>query len=66
MEECCLASLNKVSQSAKTKGRVSGRMRKDYIGTLEGHIRERDGVIDEMKSELMSSRTETQDLRCVC
>jgi hypothetical protein len=39
--------------------------RKDYIGTLEGHIKDRDDVIDDMRSELISSRNENRDLRYV-
>jgi hypothetical protein len=58
-----LSSKEKRQLRNKLSARAFRNRRKDYIGTLEGHIKERDGVIDEMKSELVSSRTENQDLR---
>lgn len=47
----------------KLSARAFRNRRKDYIGTLEGHIRERDTVIDEMRSELQGAKSENQDLR---
>lgn len=58
-----LSSKEKRQLRNKLSARAFRNRRKDYIGTLEGHIKERDGVIDEMRSELVSSRTENQDLR---
>lgn len=49
----------------KLSARAFRNRRKDYIGTLEGHIRERDTVIDEMRSELQGAKSENQDLRFV-
>lgn len=58
-----LSSKEKRQLRNKLSARAFRNRRKDYIGTLEGHIRERDGVIDEMKAELGASRSENQDLR---
>lgn len=58
-----LSSKEKRQLRNKLSARAFRNRRKDYIGTLEGHIKERDGVIDEMRAELSSSRTENQDLR---
>lgn len=58
-----LSSKEKRQLRNKLSARAFRTRRKDYIGTLEGHIKDRDDVIDEMRSELMHSRTENQDLR---
>lgn len=58
-----LSSKEKRQLRNKLSARAFRTRRKDYIGTLEGHIKDRDDVIDEMRSELMTSRTENQDLR---
>ncbi|WVQ83334.1 hypothetical protein IAT38_005473 [Cryptococcus sp. DSM 104549] len=58
-----LSSKEKRQLRNKLSARAFRTRRKDYIGTLEGHIKDRDMVIDEMRSELMSSRVENQDLR---
>lgn len=60
-----LSSKEKRQLRNKLSARAFRTRRKDYIGTLEGHIKDRDDVIDDMKSELMTSRVENQDLRYV-
>ena len=60
-----LSSKEKRQLRNKLSARAFRTRRKDYIGTLEGHIQDRDTVIDAIRSELSSSRAETQDLRCV-
>ncbi|WWD21489.1 hypothetical protein CI109_105975 [Kwoniella shandongensis] len=58
-----LSSKEKRQLRNKLSARAFRTRRKDYIGTLEAHIKDRDSVIDEMRSELVNSRTENQDLR---
>ncbi|WVR04621.1 hypothetical protein IAU60_001632 [Kwoniella sp. DSM 27419] len=58
-----LSSKEKRQLRNKLSARAFRTRRKDYIGTLEAHIQDRDTVIDEMRSELVTSRTENQDLR---
>lgn len=58
-----LSSKEKRQLRNKLSARAFRTRRKDYIGTLEGHIKDRDGLIDVMRSELMNSKTENQDLR---
>ena len=60
-----LSSKEKRQLRNKLSARAFRTRRKDYIGTLEAHIQDRDTVIDAMRSELVSSRSETQDLRSV-
>jgi hypothetical protein len=60
-----LSSKEKRQLRNKLSARAFRNRRKDYIGTLEGHIKERDVVIDEMRSELQTSKSENQDLRWV-
>lgn len=60
-----LSSKEKRQLRNKLSARAFRNRRKDYIGTLEGHIKDRDNVIDAIKAELVSSRTENQDLRYV-
>jgi hypothetical protein len=61
-----LSSKEKRQLRNKLSARAFRTRRKDYIGTLEGHIKDRDDVIDEMRSELMQHRNENRDLRYVC
>ncbi|WVW78453.1 hypothetical protein I302_100407 [Kwoniella bestiolae CBS 10118] len=58
-----LSSKEKRQLRNKLSARAFRTRRKDYIGTLESHIQDRDVVIDEMRAELVNSRTENQDLR---
>ncbi|KIS01812.1 hypothetical protein L804_00066 [Cryptococcus deuterogattii 2001/935-1] len=58
-----LSSKEKRQLRNKLSARAFRTRRKDYIGTLEAHIKDRDMVIDEMRNELISSRNENQDLR---
>ncbi|WVF69809.1 hypothetical protein IAT40_004588 [Kwoniella sp. CBS 6097] len=58
-----LSSKEKRQLRNKLSARAFRTRRKDYIGTLEAHISDRDTVIDEMRAELVNSRTENQDLR---
>jgi hypothetical protein len=60
-----LSSKEKRQLRNKLSARAFRNRRKDYIGTLEGHIKERDMVIDDMRSELADSRSENQNLRYV-
>lgn len=60
-----LSSKEKRQLRNKLSARAFRTRRKDYIGTLEGHIKDRDSVIDEIKTELIHSRMENQDLRYV-
>ena len=60
-----LSSKEKRQLRNKLSARAFRNRRKDYIGTLEAHIKDRDTVIDAMRSELVTSRTENQDLRYV-
>lgn len=60
-----LSSKEKRQLRNKLSARAFRTRRKDYIGTLESHIKDRDDVIDEMRSELIHSRSENQDLRYV-
>jgi len=60
-----LSSKEKRQLRNKLSARAFRTRRKDYIGTLEGHIKDRDDVIDEMRSELISFRNENKDLRLV-
>jgi hypothetical protein len=60
-----LSSKEKRQLRNKLSARAFRTRRKDYIGTLESHIKDRDGVIDAIKAELGNSRSENQDLRCV-
>jgi hypothetical protein len=60
-----LSSKEKRQLRNKLSARAFRNRRKDYIGTLEGHIKDRDHVIDAIKSELVNSRSENQDLRYV-
>lgn len=61
-----LSSKEKRQLRNKLSARAFRTRRKDYIGTLEGHIKDRDDVIDEMRAELMQHRNENRDLRYVC
>lgn len=47
----------------KLSARAFRTRRKDYIGTLESHIKDRDHIIDVIRTELTSAKTENQDLR---
>ena len=58
-----LSSKEKRQLRNKLSARAFRNRRKDYIGTLEAHIKDRDTVIDAIKSELVNTRTENQDLR---
>ncbi|OCF58816.1 hypothetical protein L486_03306 [Kwoniella mangroviensis CBS 10435] len=58
-----LSSKEKRQLRNKLSARAFRTRRKDYIGTLESHIQDRDVVIDEMRAELVNSRSENQDLR---
>lgn len=58
-----LSSKEKRQLRNKLSARAFRTRRKDYIGTLESHIKDRDTVIDAIRSELATSRTENQDLR---
>lgn len=58
-----LSSKEKRQLRNKLSARAFRNRRKDYIGTLEGHIKDRDTVIDAMRAELSTSKTENQDLR---
>lgn len=60
-----LSSKEKRQLRNKLSARAFRTRRKDYIGTLEGHIKDRDDVIDDMRSELINFRAENQDLRYV-
>lgn len=60
-----LSSKEKRQLRNKLSARAFRNRRKDYIGTLESHIKDRDSVIDAIKAELVNSRSENQDLRCV-
>lgn len=60
-----LSSKEKRQLRNKLSARAFRTRRKDYIGTLEAHIKDRDMVIDEMRNELIHSRNENQDLRYV-
>ena len=60
-----LSSKEKRQLRNKLSARAFRTRRKDYIGTLEAHIQDRETVIDEIRSELVNSRSENQDLRCV-
>lgn len=60
-----LSSKEKRQLRNKLSARAFRTRRKDYIGTLEGHIKDRDDVIDEMRSQLITHRIENQDLRYV-
>ncbi|WRT64776.1 uncharacterized protein IL334_001710 [Kwoniella shivajii] len=58
-----LSSKEKRQLRNKLSARAFRTRRKDYIGTLECHIQDRDSVIDEMRSELVNFRSENQDLK---
>lgn len=58
-----LSSKEKRQLRNKLSARAFRTRRKDYIGTLEAHIKDRDNVIDAIRSELVHSRVENQDLR---
>ncbi|WVQ76035.1 hypothetical protein IAR50_005671 [Cryptococcus sp. DSM 104548] len=58
-----LSSKEKRQLRNKLSARAFRTRRKDYIGTLEGHIKDRDMVIDDIRTELMSTKNENQDLR---
>lgn len=58
-----LSSKEKRQLRNKLSARAFRTRRKDYIGTLEAHIKDRDSVIDAIRAELQSSRDENQDLR---
>jgi hypothetical protein len=58
-----LSSKEKRQLRNKLSARAFRTRRKDYIGTLEGHIKDRDDVIDEMKTQLITHRIENEDLR---
>jgi hypothetical protein len=60
-----LSSKEKRQLRNKLSARAFRTRRKDYIGTLEAHIKDRDTVIDAIRAELVSSRSENQDLRYV-
>lgn len=58
-----LSSKEKRQLRNKLSARAFRTRRKDYIGTLESHIKDRDSVIDAIRAELSSTRAENQDLR---
>ncbi|GMK53898.1 hypothetical protein CspeluHIS016_0104840 [Cutaneotrichosporon spelunceum] len=58
-----LSSKEKRQLRNKLSARAFRTRRKDYIGTLESHIKDRDTVIDAIRSELSTTRSENQDLR---
>ncbi|ODO09731.1 hypothetical protein I350_01947 [Cryptococcus amylolentus CBS 6273] len=58
-----LSSKEKRQLRNKLSARAFRTRRKDYIGTLEGHIKDRDMVIDDIRSELTTAKNENQDLR---
>ncbi|WVN89448.1 uncharacterized protein L203_104671 [Cryptococcus depauperatus CBS 7841] len=58
-----LSSKEKRQLRNKLSARAFRTRRKDYIGTLEAHIKDSYVVIDEMRSELINSQNENQDLR---
>lgn len=58
-----LSSKEKRQLRNKLSARAFRTRRKDYIGTLESHIKDRDTVIDAIRNELATSRNENQDLR---
>jgi hypothetical protein len=58
-----LSSKEKRQLRNKLSARAFRTRRKDYIGTLESHIKDRDSVIDAIRSELSTTRSENQDLR---
>lgn len=60
-----LSSKEKRQLRNKLSARAFRNRRKDYIGTLEGHIKERDMVIDDIRAELADSKSENQNLRYV-
>ena len=60
-----LSSKEKRQLRNKLSARAFRNRRKDYIGTLESHIKDRDTVIDAIKAELVNSRSENQDLKYV-
>lgn len=58
-----LSSKEKRQLRNKLSARAFRTRRKDYIGTLESHIKDRDSVIDAIRAELSNTRSENQDLR---
>ncbi|BEJ14908.1 hypothetical protein CspHIS471_0406750 [Cutaneotrichosporon sp. HIS471] len=58
-----LSSKEKRQLRNKLSARAFRTRRKDYIGTLESHIKDRDTVIDAIRYELSTTRSENQDLR---
>ncbi|KLT43306.1 hypothetical protein CC85DRAFT_291595 [Cutaneotrichosporon oleaginosum] len=58
-----LSSKEKRQLRNKLSARAFRTRRKDYIGTLESHIKDRDSVIDAIRAELSTTRSENQDLR---
>lgn len=58
-----LSSKEKRQLRNKLSARAFRTRRKDYIGTLEAHIKDRDQVIDAIREQLSQSAKENQDLR---
>lgn len=58
-----LSSKEKRQLRNKLSARAFRNRRKDYIGMLEGHIKDRDTIIDTIRTQLISSKSETEDLR---
>lgn len=58
-----LSSKEKRQLRNKLSARAFRTRRKDYIGTLEAHIKDRDQVIDAIRDQLSASARENQDLR---
>lgn len=58
-----LSSKEKRQLRNKLSARAFRTRRKDYIGTLEAHIKDRDSVIEAIREQLSQSAKENQDLR---
>lgn len=58
-----LSSKEKRQLRNKLSARAFRTRRKTYINELEDHIKDRDRLIDAIKAELMSSRSENDELR---
>ncbi len=60
-----LSSKEKRQLRNKLSARAFRNRRKDYIGELEDHIKDRDRLIEAIRNELKNARGERDDLRYV-
>ncbi|EIW71272.1 hypothetical protein TREMEDRAFT_71110 [Tremella mesenterica DSM 1558] len=58
-----LGSKEKRQLRNKLSARAFRNRKNEYVGRLETHLRDRDAIIEDMRAELVNSKTENMDLR---